>query len=219
MLGWWQEAGVDTIVAEAPRDWLAPKAKVPDGPPPAPPPDALPDTLEGFRAWLAATDQLPYVAPGAPRVAPAGDAACGLMILADMPSPDGGLISGEAGTLFDRMLTAIGRSRDTIYLAVLSPIRTPTGTIGEVEAARLAEIARHHVGLVSPRALLLFGDIVGKALAGSAVAAARGRWHEVQTGAGPIRTLVTLRPEKLLTQPNLKSLAWEDLQMLMEALA
>jgi uracil-DNA glycosylase len=141
------------------------------------------------------------------------------MILTDMPSPDGGLISGEAGALLDRMLAAIGRTRETIYFASLSPIRTPTGTIREAESRRLAEIARHHIGLVAPKALLLFGDAVGKALLGSAVAGARARWHEVQTGAGPIRTLITLRPEKLLTQPKLKSLAWEDLQMLMEELA
>jgi uracil-DNA glycosylase len=218
-LGWWEEAGVDTIVGEEPRDWLAPKAKAPDAPPPAPPPDALPDTLEGLAAWLAETDQLPYAAPGARRAAPAGDPASGLMILTDMPSPDGGLISGEAGALLDKMLAAIGRSRATIYLAALSPVRTPAGTIGEAEAARLAEIARHHIGLVAPKALLLFGDACGKALVGATVAGARARWHEVSTGAGQIRTLVTLRPEKLLTQPKLKSLAWDDLQMLMEELA
>ncbi|HST37269.1 MAG TPA: uracil-DNA glycosylase family protein [Allosphingosinicella sp.] len=218
-LGWWQEAGVDTIVGEEPRDWLAPKTKATDAPPSAPPPDALPDTLEGFRAWLAETDQLPYAAPGARRAAPAGDPAAGLMILTDMPSADGGLISGEAGALLDKMLAAIGRRRETIYLAALSPVRTPAGTIGEAEAARLAELARHHIGLAAPKALLLFGDACGKALVGSAVAAARARWHDVQTGAGPIRTLVTLRPEKLLTQPKLKALAWADLQMLMEELA
>ena len=82
------------------------------------------------------------------------------------------------------MLAAIGRGRDSIYLAALSPVRTPTGTIGEAEAARLAEIARHHIGLAAPKALLLFGDACGKALVGSAVAGARARWHEVSTGGG-----------------------------------
>ena len=218
-LGWWEEAGVDTIVGEAPRDWLAPKTKAPDEPPSAPPPDALPDTLEGFHAGLAATDRLPYAAPSALRAAPSGDAASGVMILTDMPSPDGKLISGEAGALFDKMLGAIGLNRETIYLAAMSPIRSPAGTIGEAEAARLAEVARHHIGLVAPKVLLLFGDVCGKALVGAPVAGARTRWHEVQTAAGPIRTLVTLRPEKLLTQPKLKALAWADLQMLQEALA
>lgn len=218
-LGWWEEAGVDTLVGEAPRDWLAAKVNAPDPTPAAPPPDALPGTLEEFQAWLAATDQLPYAAPGATRAAPTGNAASRVMTLTDMPSPDGGLISGEAGALFDKMLAAIRLSRETIYLAAMSPIRSPAGTIGDGEAARLAEIARHHIGLVAPKALLLFGDVCGKALVGAPVAGARARWHEVQTAAGPIRTLVTLRPEKLLTQPKLKALAWADLQMLREELA
>jgi DNA polymerase len=100
----------------------------------------------------------------------------------------------------------------------LSPIRTPTGTIDERSAGRLAEIARHHVALVAPRTLLLFGDICGKALVGAAVAGARGKWHELPTEKGPVKTLVTIKPEKLNDVPSMKKHAWADLQMLMEAL-
>jgi len=217
-LSWWEEAGVDVIVGEEPRDWLNPKSKAAPAEPAAPPPDALPDTLDGFQAWLAETDKLPFAAPAAARAAPAGDPASGLMVMTDMPSAGGGLIAGPAGDLFDRMLAAIGRERESIYLAPLSPIRTPTGTIGDKDSAALAEIARHHIGLVAPKALLLFGDTCGKALVGSAVPGARGRWHEVQTAAGPVRTLVTIRPEKLVDRPAFKKFVWEDLQMLMEEL-
>lgn len=215
-LNWWQEAGVDMIVGEEPRDWLNPKTKTAAAPVPAAP--ALPDTLEAFHAWLAATDELPFAAPSARRDLPAGDPASGLMVLVDMPSPEGGLLAGEAGALFDRMLLAIGRSRETIYLASLSPIRTPAGTIEDGAAARLGEIARHHIGLVAPRTLLLFGDICGKALVGAPVAGARGKWHELATKKGPIKTLVTIKPEKLDAMPAMKKLAWSDLQMLMEEL-
>lgn len=217
-LDWWEEAGVDVIVGEEPRDWLSPRAKAPDAAPAPPPPEALPDTLEAFQAWLATTDLIPFAAPSATRVGPTGDPASGLMIVIDMPSAEGGLISGEAGALFDRMLAAIGRSRETIYLVSLSPLRPPTGTIGEKDAARLAEIARHHVGLAAPRALLLFGDLCGKALVGSAVAGARGRWHDLPTSAGRIKTLVTIRPEELVDRPGLKKFVWEDLQLLVEEL-
>jgi uracil-DNA glycosylase family 4 len=212
-LDWWQEAGVDMIVGETPRDWLNPKAKAAPAraePPPAP----LPDTLEALRDWLATSADLPFATPSAARAAPAGDPAAGLMILVDMPAADGGLLTGEAGALFDRMLGAIGRTRETIYLAPLSPIRTPTGAIDEANAARLGEIARRHIGLVRPTAVLLFGDICGKALVGAPVAGARAKWHEIDG----IKTLVTIKPEKLLTQPALKGLAWADLKMLMETL-
>ena len=209
-LSWWQDAGVDTIVGETPRDWLNPKAKEAAAPPAA----ALPGTLEALREWLAASPDLPLAAPGAARAAPAGDPASGLMILVDMPAADGGLLTGEAGLLFDRMLGAIGRTRETVYLAPLSPARTQSGAIDEASAARLAEIARRHIALAAPKAVLLFGDICGKALVGAPVAGARAKWHEI----GGIKALVTIKPEKLLTQPALKALAWADLKMLMEAL-
>jgi uracil-DNA glycosylase family 4 len=220
VLDWWAEAGVDTLVAEEPRDWLA-AAKAPDAPP-APRQAALPSDLDSFRQWLMTGADVPYATPGVARVAPSGDPAGGLMVMVDMPSAEdvaaGTLISGEAGALFDRMLVATGQSRERIYLASLSPIRTPTGGIDQKHAARLTEIARHHIALAKPRALLLFGDISGKALVGSAVAGARARWHDVPTPAGAIRTLVTIRPEKLVAQPGLKKLAWADLQMLIEEL-
>ena len=216
-LKWWQDAGVDTIVGETPRDWLAPAAAAP-AVAPAAAPEALPDTLEAFQAWWLAGDLA--FAPLAGRVGPAGDPGSGLMVLIDMPSAAdvaaGVLLSGEAGALFDRMMAAIGRGRDSLYLASLSPARTAAGALDAAAAKRAAEIGRHHVGLVRPGALLLFGDACAKALLGGSVAQARGKWHELETPTGKISTLVTIRPEKLVSQPGLKKLAWDDLQMLRE---
>ena len=228
ILSWWSEAGVDTLVAETPRDWLR------AAPPPAPPAAAfaetplafteaeeeLPGQLHLFQAWLASTDRLAFAAPSAPRICPSGDPASGLMILADMPSgedcTDGVLMTGEAGRLFDRMLAAIGRDRNSIYLAALSCLRSPDGQLSGEPARRCADLARHQIGLVAPRALLLLGDACARAMLGLGVAQARGRWHEVATHAGPVRTLVTMKPDFLLSQPAHKARAWADLQMLIE---
>ena len=83
------------------------------------------------------------------------------------------------------MLAAIGRSRETIYLAPFSPIRPPAGRIDPAGVRMLAEIARHHIGLAAPKALLLFGDTCARALLGMPMTAARGRWHELETPDGP----------------------------------
>jgi DNA polymerase len=225
-LKWWEDAGVDTLVGETPRNWLTPD------PPaemrgaaaaaqPAPVPDLLPDELEAFQAWLV-EGEIPIASASPVRIAPAGDAASGLMVLVDMPSEEdleaGTLLSGEPGALFDRMMQAIGRGRDSLYLAALSPVRTATGTLDSAEAARLATIARHHAGLVAPKALLLFGDGCAKALLGAPVAQTRGKRHELETPQGKISTFVTIRPEKLVSKPGLKKYAWEDLQVLREGL-
>jgi DNA polymerase len=230
---WWKDAGVDVMIDEAPHDWLRQKpepepaiaafaeARAPAPPPLAPEAEpALPDQLPLFRAWLAESDKLPMAAPSAPRVCPSGDPASGLMILADMPTGEdcasGTLISGDAGRLFDRMLAAIGRNRESIYLAALSCLRSPDGRLATDSARRCADLARHHMGLVQPKAVLLLGDAVSKALLGLSMVQARGRWHEISVYGGTVRAMVTLPPAYLLTQPASKARAWGDLQMLIE---
>lgn len=223
VLSWWTEAGVDTLVDEAPRDWLTSRARESAVVAPAPveaPDEALPGQLDLFQAWLASSDTIAFAAPSAPRICPAGDPASGLMILADMPTGEdcaaGTLISGEAGRLFDRMLAAIGRDRNSVYLAALSCVRSPSGQLNNEAMKSCATLARHHVGLAAPRALLLFGDSCAKALLGLSVPQARGRWHDLPTHAGPVKALATIAPRQLLESPRLKALAWADLQMVIE---
>ena len=240
VLQWWSDAGVDVFIDEEPRDWLRPKAKaaeaVAEAPPargrapasapaaaPMPAAEPLPDQLNLFQAYLASSESLSFAAPAAPRVCPSGDPASGLMIVADMPTGEdctaGTLLSGEAGRLFDRMLAAIGRDRASIYLAALSCLRSPDGRFTSDAAQNCATLARHHIGLVQPRAVLLFGDACSKALLGMPLLQARGRWHEIQSYAGPVKALATLAPAFLLNQPAAKAHAWADLQMLMEEMS
>ena len=84
-LDWWREAGVDTLVDEAPRRWLEarPAAPAPTAASGEPAPVALPASLAAFEAWR--------VGPAAPDsnwgkpIAPQGSAESGLMVLLDMP--------------------------------------------------------------------------------------------------------------------------------------
>lgn len=214
------DAGVDTIVDETPRNWLRPKPKVEAQP--LPEEDRLPEQLGLFEGWLKTSDTLPFASPTAPRVCPSGDPASGLMIVTGMPQGEdceaGTLLSGPAGRLFDRMMAAIGRDRGSIYLAALSCLRSPDGRFTDETARRCATLARHHIGLAAPRALLLLGDAPAKALLGLSMVQARGRWHDVATHAGPVKALVTLSPDHLLRQPAHKAHAWSDLLMLREGL-
>lgn len=138
-LDWWVAAGVDVATSEAPRSWLAPP--VPRAPaatpiaaepkPAMPAPAALPDDLAALHALLAEGAYIAGAAPPRRRVRPSGDPASALMIVTDMPDPADlearHLFAGETARLFDAMLAAMGRSRDTIYLAPLSPARITGG--------------------------------------------------------------------------------------------
>ena len=229
---WWADAGVDVMIDEEPHDWLRPQS--------APPIEGLatttaapeiaaqvqsrefPDTLELFQAYLKSSEATPFAAPSAPRLGPSGHAGSGLMIFIDMPSAEdfdaGTLLSGEAGRLFDRMLAAIGRDRGSIYLASLSPLRSPGGQFPQAAAAPCAALASHHIALVAPKAVLLMGAACSRILTGEIPARARGRWHEINTKSGKFKALVTMPPSYLLDQPRAKALAWADLQMLVEGL-
>ena len=229
-LQWWLDAGVDVLVDESPRDWLRPSpAPVPAQSAPVEAPLAqapalapLPDQIDLFEAYLRTSETLPFAAPSAPRVCPEWNPSADLMILIDMPAAadctTGSLLSGEAGALFDRMMAAIGRDRSTLYLTALSCLRSPDGRFTPEAAAQCAALARHHIGLAAPKAVLLFGDSCAKALLDMPMAQARGRWHEIETQAGPVKTIVTIPPDFLLKRPSAKAHAWADLQMLVEGL-
>jgi DNA polymerase len=220
-LDWWHEAGVDTLVEEAPRDWLTPARPArPAEPAAEAAPAAPPETLAGFEAWRIGADA-PDAGWGVP-IAPQGRADSGLMVLLDMPERDdaasGVLLSGDAGRLFDRMLAAIGRDRQSIYLASLAAARPVSGRIAAEMLAPLADLARRHVALVRPKRLLLLGDAANRALLGVSVAATRPILHELNHAAGQTEVVASFHPRFLLDNPAQKARAWRDLQMLIGGL-
>lgn len=236
-LDWWRDAGVDALIDEAPRDWLAPAAPAEPvrasirafaAPEAAP---ALPDTLAAFEAWRTGPDAPEAVWHGR-AIGAQGSAAAGLMIVVDLPEREdaetGMLLSGAAGRLFDRMLAAIGRDRASIYLVPLCAVRPPAGRIDPALDTRLAGIARHHVALAAPKRLLLLGNAPSRALLGSDVVKARGGLRalnqdggnvtEGSAGAGETGAVASFHPRFLIERPAFKAESWKDLQMLIAGL-
>lgn len=218
-LEWWREAGIDVLVGDEPFDWLSrrpPEPAVRAAPVPAP--AALPDTLEAFQSWLTTSPDAPEARWGAGRIAPAGDAAAGLMIVTDLPDPEDAaearLLAGAPGRLFDRMLAAIGRDRDAIYLAPLASVRPIGGRVDEASLTRLAALMRHHIALVRPKRLLLLGDAPSRAMLGTGFLAARGRLHSINHQGIKVDAVASFHPRQLLRQPSCKAEAWRDLLLL-----
>jgi DNA polymerase len=236
-MGWWEDAGLDVVIDEQPRNWLAPIERaeraapgiVSSPPTPRPAPAALPaapaapsfpDALPAFQAWLATSEKLSI--PMSQRIAPLGDPASGLMVLVDLPEAEdvasGRLLSGPVGALFDKMLAAIGRSRDSLYLAAMAPGRPTGGYVDKASGALFVELARHHVALAKPRALLLMGDQPSRAFLHQGFVEARGRSHDVALSGGATTAVATFHPRTLIQHPDQKRRAWEDLQLLMKTL-
>jgi uracil-DNA glycosylase len=223
-LAWWRDAGLETLVADEPRDWLAKPAPAAPTPaqPATPTPEApLPETLDALLAWLRDSPDAPEAGWGGARLLPAGDPASGLMILTDVPeigdAQAGTLIAGELGALFDRMLKAIGRDRGSIWLAPFATVR-PVGGLPAPALPHLTALVRHQIGLVVPRRVLLMGDAPNRALLGAEAARLRGRLHAINLGDRTIEAVATIHPRLLLQRPTLKAEAWKDLQLLMKGL-
>lgn len=227
LIRWWRDAGVDTFVEDEARDWLttrptqiAAAASQPAAiskPALLPVPVAeLPPTLPALLDWLRDSPDVPEARWGRTRVLPAGDPQSELMILIDAPDA-GELMSGETGALFDKMLTAIGRDRASIWLAPFATIR-PVGRVPQDALRRLTAIARHQIALVAPKRLLVMGDTPSRALLGTEVIPARGKFHSLNLGAATVETVTTFHPRLLQERPAYKAQAWKDLQLLMKGL-
>ncbi|RJF86141.1 uracil-DNA glycosylase family protein [Sphingomonas cavernae] len=225
LLGWWQDAGVDMFVDEAPRNWLAepraPAVASAEIPQSAPAP-VTPRTMPAFRAWLEEAEALPDGSPKGRRIFPSGDVSSALMVLVDMPEPGdsdaGALLSDDAGRLFDRMLAAIGRSRDSIWLASLTLTRPAGGGIDAQCAEAIGAFAKHHVALVRPRRLLLMGQAASRAVLGMDLVAARGSLHAVNHDGVNMEAVATFAPRFLLRNPQRKADSWRDLRLLIEGI-
>lgn len=233
LMRWWCDAGVDTLVDDAPRDWLAaPKMrtvpepavarKAPETPRAATPSVApLPDTLDSLLDWMRDSADAPEARWGRTRLLPAGNPQADIAIMIDAPDPAdiaaGTLLSGELGALFDKMLTAIGLDRAAIWLTPFATIR-PLGRVPQDALRRLTEIARHQVNLIAPKRLLIMGDTPSRALIGTEVIPALGRLHPLNLGSRTVDAVATFHPRLLNERPSFKAQAWKDLQLLMKDL-
>lgn len=229
-LDWWRDAGVDVLVEDAPRDWLAAVEATPvashdrrvssdiDGS------DAgvrrggaMPATWDAFLPWRSGPEA-PDAGLRGVAVTASGPATAPLMILADCPDrddePAGALLSGAAGRLFDRMLAAIGVTRADVHLAVVCAKRPVAGRMPPELVEQLHDCARHHVGLVAPQRLLLLGNAASRAVLATDTAHARGALRAFNHKGTEVGVVATHHPRALLEQPQLKAQAWKDLQML-----
>lgn len=221
LLSWWEAAGIDMLVSDTPRDWLAPvePQRIAGTPVPAvgQPPAAevpLPATFAAFLNWRTSAEA-PEAAWRAPLIAPAGPAHAPLMILCDMPEAEDQtalMQEGPVARLFDAMLAALKLSRDAIHLAALCVARPAGGRVPPEQMAALGHIARHHVRLAAPARVLLFGQAAQTALFGAD--ARRSDLQFLNHDGAEVPCIATLHPRLLLDRPEWKSVAWRDLQCL-----
>jgi uracil-DNA glycosylase family 4 len=217
---WWRDAGVDVMIDEEPRSWLqeavATSARKTL---PALPPALKPQTLDALVQWLMDSNEFPEVGPTQRRVRPAGPIDSDLMVLTGVPEAadidSGYLFAGELAPLFERMLGALGKARDNVYLASVSCGRPPTGILSAAALKSLSDTAREHVRLVAPKQLWVVGSAASCAILGMTDVQAHGNLHSVNLN-GVIVTVVATAHPRILVNKDQKQRAWQNMQKLIE---
>ncbi len=121
---------------------------------------------------------------------------------------------GEAGRLLERILFAMGLSRDRVYICNVQKCRPPRNRDPlPAEIAACEPFLRRQLRALRPRVIVSLGRFSAQALLGSAepMSVLRGRW---QSYAG-IDLMPTYHPAYLLRNPSAKREVWEDMKQVM----
>jgi DNA polymerase len=145
-----------------------------------------------------------------------------LMFVGEAPGADedrtGQPFVGRAGMLLTDMITkGMGLRREDVYIANVLKSRPPENrTPDAVEVAHCLPFLERQIAIIRPEFLCLLGRVAATALLDTMLPLGRlrGKWHRYRG----IPTIVTYHPSYLLRSPDEKKKAWEDLQLLMQAM-
>lgn len=179
-------------------------------------------SFDELAAAVAGFDACPLRAGARNTVFADGVAGASLLVIGEAPGRDEDAVGkpfvGRAGKLLDKMLAAIGRSRETDTLISNVVYWRPPGNRAptQVEIATCRPFVERLIELTEPRAVMLAGGVPTQALTGAAgIMRVRGQWRDITLASGArVAALPIFHPAFLLRQPAQKRYAWADLQTL-----
>jgi DNA polymerase len=145
-----------------------------------------------------------------------GTGSSGLCFVGEGPGADedaqGFPFVGAAGQLLDRMIGAMGFSRDEVYVCNIVKCRPPNNRKPEpAEMATCMPYLQEQLELLQPSVIVALGATAVQGLLGTTegIMRLRGKWKLYK---GRIAVMPTFHPAYLLRTPNAKREVWDDLQ-------
>jgi DNA polymerase len=188
------------------------------------------ENLESLRKAALACLQCPHlVASRTGVVFGVGNPKAELMFVGEAPGADedeqGEPFVGRAGQLLTKIISAMGYSREEIYIANVLKCRPdmPAGESGNrkpktSEMETCLPWLRRQIDLIRPRAMVALGSTAVEGLLGQTepIGKLRGRWLEFQN----IPVMATYHPAYLLRNQSIseKRKVWEDMLLVLEKL-
>ncbi len=151
-----------------------------------------------------------------------GNPTAALMFVGEGPGRDEDLqgrpFVGKAGELLDKMIGALGYSREQVYIANVVKCRPPDNrTPAREEAAACLGYLRRQIELIQPQVIVTLGATPLRELVGVAegITKVRGQWKRLELGGRSIPVMPTYHPAYVLRQytPEVRKAVWEDLKL------
>ncbi len=150
-----------------------------------------------------------------------GSASASLMFVGEAPGAEedkrGEPFVGRAGGLLDKMIAAMGWSRETVYIANVLKCRPPGNRDPQADEVEACEsfLARQ-IDAISPRLIVTLGKPAAHLVLNTKapIGALRGSWKEYRG----IPVMPTFHPAYLLRSPDKKRQAWSDLKLVITEL-
>ena len=124
---------------------------------------------------------------------------------------------GPAGELLDKMIEAMGWSRQSVYIANTLMCRPPGNRDPQSdELEQCIPFLKAKIASIAPRIIVTLGKPAANQVLGTdaPISALRGTFHE-RFGA---KVMPTFHPAYLLRDPNKKREVWNDLKLVMAEL-
>jgi DNA polymerase len=144
-----------------------------------------------------------------------GNPKADLMFVGEAPGRDedeqGLAFVGKAGQLLTKIIEAIGKKREDVWICNVLKCRPPNNRNPEPdEVASCLPFLEEQIRLISPRVLVTLGTFAAQAVleTDEPIGRIRGRW---QTARG-VRVMPTFHPAFLLRTPDRKKDVWEDMK-------
>lgn len=179
------------------------------------------ETLDAIRADLGDCQRCKLGRTRQCLVFGVGNPNASLVFVGEAPGRDedekGEPFVGEAGKLLDRILFAMGLSREEVYICNVLKCRPPNNRDPEAdEVATCEPFLIRQLASIQPRMIVALGRFAIQTLLQSKapISKVRGTWQQYQG----IPLMPTYHPAYLLRNPNGKREVWADMKQVMARL-
>jgi uracil-DNA glycosylase len=127
---------------------------------------------------------------------------------------------GPAGELLTKIIEAMGRKRDEVYLTNIVKCRPPDHRAPTAEeSAECLPFLKAQIQQIQPKLIVALGLTATVQLTGqeSSLSALRGRFQSLSWDSS-VNVMPTYHPAYLLRNPAAKKLVWDDMKLVMKRL-